>query len=554
MSYAEYLNRLKINAPKVIDTQMRLLDASSFTWRTKMAATTVNRRTDHIINNVQDTSSMNPKASTAYKGTGFGGKVQDASSYTQSLGAMSLGRDVFTSGRIQTVPKNVAGTCLASTPASQVIGEQGNADGNTSGLNMGYSRINGASNQVGLCTSVFLPLTESQFVDIDPDIKTHKIGSQGNSAWSGADGTTPGGQNPIICRNTNTSGNVKNDDGTLVVKDETAHMLFSEPATSLAKALFITSPTGSQVGGGTTPGSRAPKVGAATPLAKRMITHRGNPYNQPDTNNASGLPPATGGGGGVPTGTVVTTLIGLTAPRFIALNSNNVIYISDSRTDYSIYFTTFSSAAFNTIFTYRINTGALTGLAVSLDTGIVVASTADTITRYGPTGNVITSYSSYSVHAITSAAIGTIYFSDAGVIRRINIFSGDVTQVVDTGIAGPIGANEYINSMSLSSDNETIAYSTSDGRVFTLNTTTLATSSIVSPTNAPAYVAFDRISSRLYVADSSNQRIVLYNYLGALVGTVFTATGTPSGIAVDSNGIVFVTESNDDIVEAFIPN
>jgi hypothetical protein len=35
MSYTEYLRRSQINTPKVIDTQMRLPDASSFTWRVK---------------------------------------------------------------------------------------------------------------------------------------------------------------------------------------------------------------------------------------------------------------------------------------------------------------------------------------------------------------------------------------------------------------------------------------------------------------------------------------------------------------------------------------
>jgi hypothetical protein len=269
---------MKINAPKVIDTQMRLPDASSFTWRTKMAATTVNRRTDHVINNVQDpsaTPTMNTKASTAYKGTGFGGKVQDASSYTMSLASTSLGRDVFTSGRIQTVTRNAAGNCLTTTPASQVVNERGNADSLVAGLNMGYTRINGASNQVGLCTSIFYPLTESQFVDTLPAIKTNKVGVQNSSTWNGAIGTTPGSQNVIVCTNTNTSGNVKNANGTLVTKAEPARMLFSEPPTSTAKALFVTSPTGPQVGGGYLNGSRAPKVGGATPMATRTINHRG---------------------------------------------------------------------------------------------------------------------------------------------------------------------------------------------------------------------------------------------------------------------------------------
>jgi hypothetical protein len=286
MSYTDYLNRMKINAPKVLDTQMRLPDASSFTWRTKMAATSVNRRTDHVINNVQDpsaTPSMNSKRVMSYAGTGFGGKVQDASSFTMSLSANSLGKDIFTSGRIQTVTRNTAGTCLASTPASQVINERGNSDGAVAGLNMGYTRINGATNQVGLCTSIFYPLTESQFVDILPAIKTNKVGVQNASTWSGAVGSNSGAQNVIVCVNTNTSGNVKNANGTLVTKAEPARMLFSEPPTTMPKALFVTSPTGPQVGGGYLNGSRAPKVGGAVPMVTRTINHRGwaNPTRNP---------------------------------------------------------------------------------------------------------------------------------------------------------------------------------------------------------------------------------------------------------------------------------
>jgi hypothetical protein len=276
---------MKINTPKVIDTQMRMPDASSFTWRTKMAATVVNRRTDHVMNNVQDPNpapTMNSKAAMSYVGTGFGGKVQDASSYTMSLSARSLGKDVFNSGPIKTVTKNIYGDCLASTPASQVVGERGNSDGNVSGLNMGYTRINGAVNQVGRCTSTFYPLTESQFVDTIPDIKNRKIGVQNASEWKGRSGTNYGSQNAIMCKTT-TSGNIKNEDGTLVTKDVQANMLFSEPPTSSVKALFVTSPTGPQVGGGDKPGSRAPKVGGPVPLVKRVVNHRGwaNPSRNP---------------------------------------------------------------------------------------------------------------------------------------------------------------------------------------------------------------------------------------------------------------------------------
>ena len=145
MSYTDYLNRMKINTPKVIDTQMRMPDASSFTWRTKLRATRVNRRTDHVINNSQDIPAprlFSPSVQS-FAGSGFGGRVQDASSYTLSLSATAIGNDNFTRGRIVTNTLSASGGCLTRPPASQVVSQSGNAEGSVAGLNMGYIHITG---------------------------------------------------------------------------------------------------------------------------------------------------------------------------------------------------------------------------------------------------------------------------------------------------------------------------------------------------------------------------------------------------------------------------
>jgi len=292
MSYADYLRRVKINSPVVIDTQMRMPDASSFTWRTKMAATSVNQRSKHVINNTFDPSSTPylRHQVLSFPGNGFGGKVQDASSYTLSLGSTSLGRDNFSSGKIVTNTVNSSGSCLTRPPASQVVSEFGNGESSTSGLNMGYTRqqtVNGVVDNVGVCTSKFFPLTKSYFVDTIPELKTRKIGSSPQVVSTQTAGGLQVVQDPIVCTTTDTivgKGFVVDSNGINlpILKDTIPFNSYSAPpnnsigsGANLVHGRFVTSRTGPQTGGGNTPGSRAAIVGGVTLLKKRSITHRG---------------------------------------------------------------------------------------------------------------------------------------------------------------------------------------------------------------------------------------------------------------------------------------
>jgi len=285
MSYTDYLRRMAINTPKVIDTQLRLPDASSYTWRKKLESTRINRRTDHVINNSQDTPAprlFSPSVQ-GYAGSGFGGRVQDASSYTLSLGAHGIGKDTFRAEngtrRIQTNPINTSGKCLTHPPASQVVSELGNSDGSVAGLNMGY---------VTTCNDGFHPQAKSYFVDTIPELKTRKIGVQSRDPHDNLGRQIV--QNPITtCITTNTGG--------VTVDQLKAHVPFNSysavPKNSIGSGAnivhrtFVTSPTGPQTGGGNTPGSRAPIVGGVSIKPKGSITHRGwanpsrNPYPGP---------------------------------------------------------------------------------------------------------------------------------------------------------------------------------------------------------------------------------------------------------------------------------
>ena len=251
MSYSEYLNRQKITSPKVIDTSMRLPDASSYTWRKKMASNIASNPSydrKHVINNVADPS-LTPNFYTKKPGIGFsyaGGRVKDASDYTLGLGAASIGQDVF-GGKLY---RNVGSDCqLAHPPASQVVNQYGNVQGQTSGLNMGY---------VSTCTSGFQPQSKSYFVDTIPDIKLHKIGV------SSAVGPTQGTQLPVTtCTDTNTHGVPKGQ-----TKDEVSLNL--HPAGPV-KQDFLTAVSGPQISANGKYG-RAPKVGGA--LRKILYSER----------------------------------------------------------------------------------------------------------------------------------------------------------------------------------------------------------------------------------------------------------------------------------------
>jgi hypothetical protein len=227
MSYADYLRTKQINQPKVIDKKMHIGDASTYIWRTKLAASTVRRPTDHVITNESDPFLVTTGANkpTVYKGTGQGGKVQDASLYTLSLGAKSIGQDKFSVTK-QIISGGTGTNCLASPAPSLIINPNGNYDGKKTGLNMGATLVK--------CPAVFNPLTKSHFVDTIPDLQTRKV-----------DGSLPVG-----CTSTTTTGNWSN-------KSEVAPNLHPKGP---PKTDFRTAVMGPQVSPDGRYG-RAPKVG-----------------------------------------------------------------------------------------------------------------------------------------------------------------------------------------------------------------------------------------------------------------------------------------------------
>jgi hypothetical protein len=255
MSYSDYLRTKQINSPKIIDVRQRYGDTSTYTWNKKLATSIVSRPSDHVISNQSDPflpTPSNVKQPTSYPGS-QGGKVQDTSLYTLSLGARSISSDVFSSTKL-VVGGGTGDKCLASPAPSLVINESGNTDGIRLGLNMG--------DVINKCPNVYNPLTKSCFVDTIPGLQTDKINSL------------------VGCSTTMTTGNWGPKDA-------------NSPQVSLRppKTDFITSPIGPQISENGAFG-RAPKVGTALRNIPYIEGHHGNV--QVNLPVYSGFKPTTG--------------------------------------------------------------------------------------------------------------------------------------------------------------------------------------------------------------------------------------------------------------------
>jgi len=258
MSYADYLRTQQINQARIFDRRERLGDASNYIQRTKLANSWIQRPTDHVINNESNPRIANPstaKMPISFKGSGFGGRVQDASTYTLTRGARAIGNDTFST------QKTVQAVCVRATPAASLVVNQGrNYDGlpggdfngtDYGGLNAGYTDP----------CSLFQPLTASHLVVRNPELD--RLGVQSRDSWNGAQGTQYGSQNPIACSMTTANFATK------VIPHGNAQ---SRPK----QADFRTSVMGLQVSANGAFG-RPGKVGGALARQKYIEKHHGNP-------------------------------------------------------------------------------------------------------------------------------------------------------------------------------------------------------------------------------------------------------------------------------------
>ena len=141
----------------------------------------------------------------SYPGSGAGGRVQDASLYTLTLGARSIGADFFSS--IKTVQRVSIPCAIRASPAPSLVFANGrNFDGlpggdfngtDFGGLNTGYQAA----------CPLFQPQGNTQLVVRNPALD--RLGVQSRESWNGAPGSSYGSQNPLstTCTTTMTDAN-----------------------------------------------------------------------------------------------------------------------------------------------------------------------------------------------------------------------------------------------------------------------------------------------------------------------------------------------------------
>lgn len=256
MSYADYLRTQQINRPRIIDRRLALGDASTYTERTKLGASWIQRPTDHVINNQSDpflptavrVDQANRKMPISYPGTGAGGRVQDASLFTLTRGAAAVGADIFSSTK--TVQRESIPPCIRATPApSVIVNAGGNFDGQTVGLNQGYQAP----------CSLFQPQGNTQLVVRNPALD--RLGVQSREAQN----VVRGAQNTFNCTSTLTEANH-------AVKLIPHGNLNSRPV----RADFRTAISGPQVSQDGSLG-RPGKLGGALRRIPYIEKHHGNP-------------------------------------------------------------------------------------------------------------------------------------------------------------------------------------------------------------------------------------------------------------------------------------
>jgi len=264
MSYSDFLRTKQLNQAVIFDRRERLGDASNYIQRTKLGASWIQGSTDHVINNQNDPFIPNPSTSKKpikFKGSGAGGRVQDASLFTLTRGARAVGADLFSSTK--TVQRVLVPCAYRATPAPSLVVTQGlNFDGNRGG-DFDGTNFGGLNTGYQAPCSLFRPQGNTQLVVRNPALD--RVGVQAREAWNGAAGTHYGSQNPINCTTTLTQANHS-------VKLIPHGNLNSRPL----KKDFRTSIMGLQVSADGSYG-RPGKLGGALERTKYIEKHHGNP-------------------------------------------------------------------------------------------------------------------------------------------------------------------------------------------------------------------------------------------------------------------------------------
>jgi sugar lactone lactonase YvrE len=204
--------------------------------------------------------------------------------------------------------------------------------------------------------------------------------------------------------------------------------------------------------------------------------------------------------------TPVSFATGFSSPKQVAVSGANTVYVADSGNN---------------------------RIAAVTQAGVVSTFLATTFTL--TTGTASTTLSNPSGVAVDLA--GNVYVADTGNGRVIKVASnGAISALGFSGLSSPLG-------LAVDAAGDVFVADSGNSRIVELTVTGVQSAVSVSPAlSTPVSVSLDA-AGNLYIADPGNTNVVLVPIGSSSAITLLGDTADLSGIAVDSNGDVFIAAS-----------
>jgi sugar lactone lactonase YvrE len=347
---------------------------------------------------------------------------------------------------------------------------------------------------------------------------------------------------------------VKAYNGSDVIGDSsTISVTISNPI-SIARPLTIATLAGKVLTPGSADGTGT-SAGFDSPMAT-SLTHDGNTLYVADTDNNSIRAVQTSNG-------VVTTLTGantLNSPAGVVTDSSGNLYVADTL-NHAIRKVT-SSGVVSILAGNAGTSGSADG------TGTAALFNAPQGITINPSGNLyVADTGNEAIRMVTVSGAVTTIAGNAGTSGHTDGAGTAATFNGPTALAADSSGNLYV----ADTDNHTIRKVVASTGVVTTLAGIAASSGCADGTsstaqfNSPSGIAVDPQSGNLYVADTDNFTIRMVvpstGVVSTLAGTVGTSGSTdgsgsnalfysPSGIACDSNGYLYIADTNNQTIRS----
>ncbi|HMF32740.1 MAG TPA: 6-bladed beta-propeller [Candidatus Lokiarchaeia archaeon] len=165
-------------------------------------------------------------------------------------------------------------------------------------------------------------------------------------------------------------------------------------------------------------------------------------------------------------------------------------------------------------------------------------------------------------YALAINGTGALYVAD-DYDSRVQVFDNAGNYLYTIGTTGSHGSsnNQFSNPQGVAVNSSGALYVTDYGNnrvqvfdnagnyLYTIGTTGVSGSDN-SHFDQPTGVGIDTATNRVYVADSFNNRVQVFDNAGNYLHTI-GGLYSPGGVAVNSSGAVYIADSNDEIVQVF---